>query len=147
LADERGSPFSRVEAAMFLGAAELAAGRASHAIPALESALTLARSRRTALWYEPRLLAALAEARCAAGDRETAQMLLSEARERVAKRRGWRLAACDVALAGVRILTVDPARDRRAIEHAIESLEAVASDLHAGAYLQIAERERARIAR
>ena len=147
LADERGSPFSRVEAAMLLGAAELAAGGALDAIPALESALTLARSRRTALWYEPRLLAALAEARSATGDREAAQTLLSEARERIVERRGWRLAACDVALADVRILAAEPAPDRRAIEHAIESLETVASELHAGAYLQIAERERARIAR
>jgi tetratricopeptide (TPR) repeat protein len=149
LAEEHGSPFSRVEAAMFLGAAELAAGRALHAIPALESALELARSRRTALWYEPRLLAALAEARCATGDREAAHTLLSEARERVAQGRGWRLAACDVALAEVRtsILVADAATDRRAIEHAIESLETVASALHAGAYLKIAERERADIAR
>jgi class 3 adenylate cyclase/tetratricopeptide (TPR) repeat protein len=147
LADERGSPFSRVEAAMFLGAAEIAAGRAIHAIPALESALALARSRRTALWYEPRLLAALAEARCATGDREAAHALLSEARERVPERRGWRLAACDVALAAVRVVVAEPAVDRGAIERAIESLETAASELHAGAYLRIAERERARIAR
>jgi hypothetical protein len=52
-----------------------------------------------------------------------------------------------VALAEVRILVADPATDRRAIEHAIESLDTVASQLHAGAYLKIAERERARIAR
>src|SRR5206468_10719052 len=39
LAEERGSPFSRVEAAAFLGAAELAAGDVAPATSALETAL------------------------------------------------------------------------------------------------------------
>ena len=62
LAEERGSPFSQVEAAAFLGAAALAAGDIATAASTLETALGLARTRRTALWYEPRLLATLAEA-------------------------------------------------------------------------------------
>src|SRR3989441_1103098 len=77
LAEERGSPFSRVEAAAFLGAAELAAGDVAHATSALETALGLARTRRTALWYEPRILATLADARRAAGDRPGARALLA----------------------------------------------------------------------
>ena len=43
LAEERGSPFSRVEAAAFLGAAELADGDVAAATSALEPALGLAR--------------------------------------------------------------------------------------------------------
>jgi class 3 adenylate cyclase len=69
LAQERGSPFARVEAAAFLGSAELAAGDAAGATKTLEAALAEARARRTALWYEPRILATLAEARSRAGGR------------------------------------------------------------------------------
>src|SRR5262249_51254826 len=57
LAHEHGSSFSRVEAAAFLGAAELTAGDLTAATRGLEQALALARARRTALWYEPRILA------------------------------------------------------------------------------------------
>ena len=80
LAEERGSPFSRVEAAAFLGAAELAAGDVAAATRALDAALRLERTRHTALWYEPRILATLADARRAAGDRSGAHALLAEAR-------------------------------------------------------------------
>src|SRR5205807_5401337 len=99
LADERGSPFSRVEAAVFLGAAALAAGDVATATSTLETALALARTKRAALWYEPRILATLADARRVAGDRSVARTLLGEARESVVRRRGWRLGACDVELA------------------------------------------------
>src|SRR5215472_2385735 len=67
LAYEHGSVFSRVEAGAFLGAAELAHGDLTTATRVLEQALALARARRTALWYEPRILATLADARLAAG--------------------------------------------------------------------------------
>src|SRR3989441_976534 len=49
LAEERGSPFSRVEAAAFLGAAELTAGDVATAHSPLETARALARARRAAL--------------------------------------------------------------------------------------------------
>ena len=91
LAEERGSVFSRVEAAAFLGAAELADGDLAAATSVLEQALVLARNRRTALWYEPRILATLADAKRAAGDRSGARALLSEARD--ARRPGTGLAA------------------------------------------------------
>ena len=104
LAEERGSPFSRVEAAAFLGAAELAAGDVAPATSTLETALGLARIRRTALWYEPRILATLADAKRAGGDRAGARALLAEARESVERGQGWRLSACDVELARVRLL-------------------------------------------
>ena len=80
LAEESGSVFSRVEAATFLGAAELADGDIDAATSVVEKALALARDRRTALWYEPRILATLADAKLAAGDRPGARALLSEAR-------------------------------------------------------------------
>ena len=146
LADERGSPFSRVEAAAFLGAAELAAGDVVTATSALEAALGLARTRRTALWYEPRILATLADARRAAGDRSGARALLVEARECIERGRGWRLSACDVELARARFLASEPVPDRTAVEGALESLDALAAELGADPYRRMAELERARLA-
>jgi tetratricopeptide (TPR) repeat protein len=144
LADEQGSVFSRVEAAAFLGAAELAAGDLTAATRGLERALTLARDRRTALWYEPRILATLADAKLAAGDRSAARTLLTEARELVDRGRGWRLGAFDVALARVHLVASEPASDRTAIERALESLDAVTAELGSDPYRRIATRERAR---
>jgi predicted ATPase/class 3 adenylate cyclase len=147
LAEERGSPFSRVEAAAFLGAAALAAGDVATATSALEAALGLARQRRTALWYEPRILATLADARRAAGDRSRARALLAEARESVEQGRGWRLSACDVELARVRLLASEPVPDPIAVERALESLDALAAKLGADPYRRMAALERARLAR
>ena len=146
LAEERGSPFSRVEAAAFLGAAELTAGDVATATRTLETALGLARARRAALWYEPRILATLADAKRAAGDRSGARALLAEARESVERGRGWRLSACDVELARVRLLASEPVPDRAAVERALESVDALAAELGADPYRQMAELERARLA-
>jgi len=146
LAEERGSPFSRVEAAAFLGAAELTAGDVATATSTLETALALARARRAALWYEPRILATLADAKRAAGDRSGARALLVEARECVERGLGWRLSACDVELARVRLLASEPVPDRTAIESALESVEALATELGADPYRRMAELERARLA-
>ncbi len=145
-AEEHGSVFSRVEAAAFLGAAELADGDLTAATSALARALALARHRRTALWYEPRILATLADAKLAAGDRSEARALLSEARELVDRGRGWRLGAFDVALAWVRLLASEPASDRPAIESALESLDALAAELGSVPYRRIAALTRARLA-
>jgi class 3 adenylate cyclase/tetratricopeptide (TPR) repeat protein len=146
LAEERGSVFSRVEAAAFLGAAELADGDLTAATSLLERALALARDRRTALWYEPRILATLAEAKRAAGDRSGARTFLSEARALVDRGRGWRLGALDVALAWVRLLASEPDSDRTAIEGALESLEVLTAELGSDPYRRIAALERARLA-
>jgi class 3 adenylate cyclase/tetratricopeptide (TPR) repeat protein len=145
LADERGSLFAQVEAAAFLGAAELAAGDVAAATRALERALALARHRRTALWYEPRILATLADARRTAADRSAARALLSEARELVARQRGWRLGAFDVALAWLRLVASEPTGDRAAIDSALESVDAVATELGSEAYRRLAALERARL--
>jgi adenylate cyclase len=147
LAEERGSVFSRVEAAAFLGAAELADGDLTAATSVLERALALARHRRTALWYEPRILATLADAKLAAGDRSGARALLSEARELVDRGRGWRLGAFDVALVWVRLLASEPASDCTAVESALESLDALTAELGSDPYRRIAALERARLAR
>jgi predicted ATPase/class 3 adenylate cyclase len=147
LAEERGSPFSQVEAAAFLGAAELAAGDAAAAASVLERAIGLARKRRTALWYEPRILASLADARLAAGDRSGARALLAEAQEVVERGRGWRLSACDVELARVRLLASEPVSDRAAVQSALESLGALAAAMGAEPYRRMAELERTRLAR
>jgi class 3 adenylate cyclase/tetratricopeptide (TPR) repeat protein len=145
LAGERGSAFAQVEAATFLGTAELADRNIPAATSALEQALALARDRRTALWYEPRILATLADAKRGAGDRTEARSLLSEARELVDRGRGWRLGAFDVALAWVRFLASEPAPDRPAIERALESLDGLTADLGSDPYRRIAELERARL--
>jgi hypothetical protein len=147
LAEERGSPFSRVEAAAFLGAAELAAGDVAAATRALDAALRLERMRHTALWYEPRILATLADARLAAGDRSGAHSLLAEARATVERGRGWRLSACDVELAEIRLLASEPVPDRTALERALASVDALAVELGADPYRRMAELERARLAR
>jgi len=144
LAEERGSAFSRVESAAFLGAAELATGDLPAATITLERALGLARERRTALWYEPRILATLAEARRVAGDRGSADALLADARRLVERDRGWRLGAFDVALAGVHLLE-ESAADRAEIERALASLDALAAELGSAPYRAIAARERARL--
>jgi class 3 adenylate cyclase len=146
LAEERGSVFSRVEAAAFLGAAEVADGDLTADTSVLERALALARNRRTALWYEPRILATLADAKLAAGDRSGARALLSQARELVDRGRGWRLGAFDVALSWVRLLASEPASDRTAIESALESLDALTAELGSDPYRRIAALERARLA-
>ncbi len=144
LAEERGSVLSRVEAAAFLGTAELADGNVPAATNVLELALALARDRRTALWYEPRILATLGDARRATGDRSGARTLLSEARELVARGRGWRLGAFDVALAWVRLLASEPVADRPAIESALEFLDALTAELGSDPYRRIAALERER---
>jgi len=145
LAEERGSAFSRVEAAAFLGAAELADGDPAAATSVLEQALALARDRRTALWYEPRILATLADAKLAGGDRSRARALLSEASELVARGRGWRLGAFDVALAWVHLLASESTTDRTTIETALEALDALAAELGSDPYRRIAVLERARL--
>ena len=146
LAGGRGSPFSRVEAAAFLGAAELTDGDVATATSTLETALGLARMRRTALWYEPRILATLADAKRAGGDRAGARALLAEARESIERGQGWRLSACDVELAGVRLLASEPIPDRPAIERALESVDALAIEFGADPYRRMVELERTRLA-
>jgi tetratricopeptide (TPR) repeat protein len=144
LAEESGSVLSRVEAAAFLGTAELANGGHAAATSVLERALALARGRRTALWYEPRILATLADAKLTTGDRSGARALLSEARELVDRGRGWRLGAFDVALARVRVVASEPAPDRTEIESALESLDALTAELGSDPYRRLAALERAR---
>jgi hypothetical protein len=135
-----------VEAAAFLGAAELEDGDIAEATNVLERALALARERRTALWYEPRILATLVGAKLAAGDRSAARALLSEARALVDLGRGWRLGAFDVALAWARFLASEPAPDRTAIASALDSLDGIAAELSSDPYRRIAALERARVA-
>jgi len=146
LAEERGSVFSRVEAAAFLGSAELADGDVTEATSRLERALALARNRRAALWYEPRILATLADAKRAAGDRPGARTLLLEGRELIERRRGWRLGAFDVALAWVHLLASEPAADRTEIDRALESLDRLTAELGSTPYRRSVALERARLA-
>src|SRR5262249_16366829 len=128
LAEAHGSVLSGGGAAAFPGAAELADGNLGAATSVLERALALARNRRTALWYEPRILATLADARLAAGDRSGARALLSQAHELVDRGRGWRLGTFDVALASAHLVAAEPTSDRAAIESALGSLDAVTAE-------------------
>ena len=145
LAEERGSVLSQVEAAAFLGAATLAAGDLPGATSVLERALALARDRRTALWYEPRLLATLADAKLAGGDLVTARALLSQACDLVARGRGWRPGALDVARARVHLTAAEAASPPAAIEGALATLDALADELGSEPYRRIAALERARV--
>ena len=111
----------------------------------LERGLALARQRRTALWYETRILATLADARLAAGDRSGARAFLVEARELVDRGRGWRLGAFDVALAWVRLLASEPAPNRIAIESALASVDALTAELDSDPYRRIAALVRGRL--
>jgi class 3 adenylate cyclase/tetratricopeptide (TPR) repeat protein len=146
LAEERGSALSQVEAGTFLGSAALAAGDLPEATSRLEQALALARDRRTALWYEPRILATLADATLAAGDSSKAGALLSEAGRLVDRGRGWRLGAFDVARARLRLLAAEPGSRRATIESALEALETLSAELGSEPYRRIAALERARLA-
>ena len=146
LAEERGSVFSRVEAAAFLGTAEVAGGDAAAAAARLERALALARNRRAALWYEPRILAALADAKRLAGDRPAARALLIEGRELVERGRGWRLGALDIALARIRLLASEPGAARPEIERALDSLDVLAAEIGSVPYRRVAALERGRLA-
>ena len=137
--------FSRVEAAAFLGAAELAAGDLAAATSALEprSGSRGSAHRAVVRASHPR------DARGReAGRRRSrgARALLSEARELVDRGRGWRLGAFDVALAWVRLLASEPTSDRTAIESALESLDALTAELGSDPYRRIAALERARLA-
>src|SRR5262249_27230278 len=104
------------------------------------------RHRRTALWYEPRLLATLGDAKLAAGDLAAARALLLEARALVDRGRGWRLGAFDVALAWVRLVASEPGPDRPAIEVALQSLDVLPVGRGSEPYRRSAARERARLA-
>src|SRR5262249_23134425 len=103
--------------------------------------------RRTALAYEPRILATLVEARLAAGDRPRAGALLAEAHASVAQGRGWRLRACDVALARVRVHAAGPGPDPAAVARPLDALEPLAAELGAAPSRRMAELARARLAR
>ena len=65
------------------------------------------------------------------------------ARASVGWGQGWRLGACDVELVRVRFLVSEPVPDRTAIESALESAEALATELGADPYRWMAELERA----
>ncbi|HZP36120.1 MAG TPA: adenylate/guanylate cyclase domain-containing protein [Methylomirabilota bacterium] len=145
LAEDRGSVLARVEAAAFLGAAALAAGDTAEATSVLEPALALARERRTALWYEPRILATLADAKRAAGERPVARRLLAEACALLDRGRGWQLGALDAATTRVHLLQSEPGATRAEIDGALEALDALAARLGSEPYRRLAALERARV--
>ena len=139
LAEERGSVFSRVEAAAFLGAAELADGDFTAATSRARAGAR-ARSRST-----HRAVVRAAHPRDArgreAGRRRPRRSLARSSPRRVSssdRGRGWRLGAFDVALAWVRLLASEPASDRTAIESALESLDALTAELGSDPYRRIA---------
>src|SRR5262249_36548915 len=112
----------------------------------LERALALARHRRTALWYEPRILATLADAKRTGGDRSGARALLDEALELVGRGRGWRLSVFDVALAWIRLLASEPAPKRAACGGALAPRGAPTAELASDPYRRRAALDRARLA-
>jgi adenylate cyclase len=93
LAAQRQVPYVRALAQMCDGMSALVANDVARAMPTLLAALSLSRSHRVAIEFEPDLLAALAECALRQGD-------LGEARDyctsaiRVARTRGARIAEC-----------------------------------------------------
>jgi len=148
LAESAGSPFSQVEAAAFLRAAELAAGDVATATSALETALGIARTRHTALWYEPRILATLRgrEARRRATAPEPALSWPKPATPSSGDGAGDSAPATS-SWRGSVSSPQSPSRTAAAIERALESVDALAAELDADPYRRMAELERARLAR
>jgi class 3 adenylate cyclase/tetratricopeptide (TPR) repeat protein len=93
LAFRSGSPYLRVYAQASRGLAHAIAGRLTSAIEDLSGALNFARTRRTGLENEARILADLADVYRRSGDRETALGLANEAIE-IAGARHTRIPEC-----------------------------------------------------
>jgi tetratricopeptide (TPR) repeat protein len=125
IAERIGRALSVVFARAALGAALLASGDSSEAVPLLEAATALARERRVGLDYEARFLAWLADAYLAAGDPARARATATEATE-IGRQRGTRLFECYAQLALARALRVtDGASARPAIEAAFARAQAL----------------------
>ncbi len=93
MATESGSPYILVNALACLGVAHLVAGRFAAAVDSLDTALSVARSRKAGLENEARILADLANAHRLNNELEAAQLVAAEAIE-VAVARAARIPEC-----------------------------------------------------
>jgi adenylate cyclase len=93
MAAESGSPYILVNALACRGVAHLATGRFGPAVDSLDTALTVARSRKAGLEGEARILADLANAHRLNNELEAAQLVAAEAIE-VAVARAARIPEC-----------------------------------------------------
>jgi class 3 adenylate cyclase/tetratricopeptide (TPR) repeat protein len=93
LAAKRQVPYLRVVAQFVAGAAAAIANDFAVALPALTLALSLLRTQRVAIEFEPEILAALAECELRTGEMEAARGRASNA-VRFARARGARIAEC-----------------------------------------------------
>src|SRR5262249_34898342 len=93
MARESGSPYILVNALACLGVAHLVAGRFAAAVESLDTALSVARSRKAGLEGEARILADLANAHRLNNELEAAQLVAAEAIE-VAVARAARVPEC-----------------------------------------------------
>jgi class 3 adenylate cyclase/tetratricopeptide (TPR) repeat protein len=93
MATESGSPYILVNALACLGVSHLVAGRFAAAVDSLDTALSVARSRKAGLESEARILADLANAHRLNNELEAAQLVAAEAIE-VAVARAARVPEC-----------------------------------------------------
>jgi adenylate cyclase len=103
MAADSGSPYVRVNALACRGVSQLIAGRYEAAVDDLEKALSFARSRRTGLEAEARMLADLSNAHRLNGDLDKAGQIAAEAIE-VARARAARVPECLARIARAEVL-------------------------------------------
>jgi class 3 adenylate cyclase/tetratricopeptide (TPR) repeat protein len=146
IAEELGSPFSRVVSLSGLGSARLAAEEYEAAERCYGDAIDIARDQRLGLEHEGWLLANRAHAQrklgrldAAVTSAEEAVALASERGERV-----WEIAA-QIQLAEARIAR-DGARARAAADTALTRAEALVRETGAGAYAPLVDQTRANLA-
>jgi tetratricopeptide (TPR) repeat protein len=117
--EETGNVASLVLALEGRALSDLSTGRAAEAAAACEQALAVGRARRSGLFAEASVLAYLARARLATGDRPAAQAAAHEA-VAVARRQGARVNECLALLTRAQVAAADP----RACKGALADLEA-----------------------
>ncbi|MBW2400995.1 MAG: hypothetical protein JRG80_17300, partial [Deltaproteobacteria bacterium] len=146
IAEELGSPFSRVISLNGLGCARLTAGEFEAAERCFGDAIDLARHQRLGLQYEGSLLANRSHAQRALGNLDAA---VTSAEEAVAltSERGERVAEihAQIEFAEARIAR-DGSRARAVAEPALARAEALVRETGAGAYASLIDQTRANLA-
>jgi tetratricopeptide (TPR) repeat protein len=146
IAEELGSPFSRVISLNGLGCARLTAGEFEAAERCFGDAIDLARHQRLGLQYEGWLLANRAHAQRKLGSLDAA---VTSAEESVAltSERGERVAEihAQIEFAEARIAR-DGSRARAVAEPALARAEALVRETGAGAYASLVDQTRANLA-
>jgi class 3 adenylate cyclase/tetratricopeptide (TPR) repeat protein len=147
LADQFGSPYWRAAAHTWLGHAYVLNQDWSNALAALEKALELARTRKTVLELESRILCHLGQAYLGAENHEDARRCATEAIEVARRRRTrWHQCRAEVTLAHV-LARTDGLSARATIETALRRATALVAETGAAGYEPFISLERGEVAR